>query len=253
MGVSVVENEFKTLPASCYEDIPNAMLKRIRIDIFFLLLFTLLGGCGKNSETSDTAQTDAVSGATTGRYREGEIAEYDGIRLDPAVFARDNSISGVQRVDIANYQLEIFGLVEKPLQLKYEEVLALEPYERKITLHCVEGWDATVLWKGVRIIEIIDLAQATAEANTVIFYGVDGYTTSLPLQTVIERDMILAYNANGLDLPPDLGYPFIVVAEDKLGYKWARWVSGIELSDNQNYKGYWEQYGYDNEAEVQQR
>jgi len=68
---------------------------------------------------------------------------------------------------------------------------------------------------------------------------VDGYTTSLPLQTVKDRDLILAYSANGLDLPQELGYPFIVVAEDKLGYKWARWVKIIELSDNKGYRGFW--------------
>jgi DMSO/TMAO reductase YedYZ molybdopterin-dependent catalytic subunit len=222
----------------------------MKIMTILLLFFIVLGGCKTRNKTAGASQTDAVSGASMARYREGEITEYNGARLDPAVGPRDNSINGVQWVDITNYRLGIDGLVENPLQMTYEEVLALEPYERRITLYCVEGWDATVLWKGARIMEMIDMAKAKAQANTLIFHCVDGYTTSLPLQTVKDRDLILAYSANGLDLPPELGYPFIVVAEDKLGYKWARWVNIIELSDIQGYKGFWELNGYNNEADV---
>jgi DMSO/TMAO reductase YedYZ molybdopterin-dependent catalytic subunit len=100
-------------------------------------------------------------------------------------------------------------------------------------------------------LDVIDPAEPKPEAVTVIFHAVDGYTTSLPLQTVRDKDLILAYGANGLDLPPEMGYPFIVVAEDKLGYKWARWVNGIELSGDPDYKGYWEERGYSNEADLE--
>ena len=119
-----------------------------------------------------------------------------------------------------------------------------------ITLYCVEGWDATVLWKGALLKDIIDPAGAEETANTVIFHCVDGYTTSMPLDYMIDHDIILAYSSNNITLPPSLGYPFIVVAEDKLGYKWARWVNEIELSDDEEYKGYWESRGYDNEADA---
>jgi len=128
--------------------------------------------------------------------------------------------------------------------------LSLDAYERKITLYCVEGWDATVLWKGVLLKDIMDQAVIKAGANTIIFHSVDGYTTSLPLETILSKELILAYNANGLPLPPQLGYPFMVVAEDKLGYKWARWVNEIEVSDDPSYLGYWEQRGYNNDATV---
>jgi len=79
---------------------------------------------------------------------------------------------------------------------------------------------------------------------------VDGYTTSLPLATVLDNELIMAYQANGIDLPPEMGYPFIVVAEDKLGYKWARWVNRIMLSDDADYRGFWENVGYSNDATV---
>jgi len=194
--------------------------------------------------------TDGTSSATESRYQTLEIREYNGVRLDPSVGLRDNSIKGIQHVDIHTYTLKISGLVKNPVSLSYSDVLALPPYEKLIILHCVEGWDATVLWKGALIKDIIGKASAESKANTVIFHSVDGYTTSLPLQYIIDKNIILAYSSNRITLPAELGYPFIVVAEDKLGYKWARWVTEIELSDNPDYKGYWETRGYDINADV---
>lgn len=207
-----------------------------------LLLFVfLLTACGV---------FDGISGATDNRYQELEIREYNGTKLDPSVGPRDNSIKGTQRVDINSYILKVSGFVKSPVSLAYDDVLALPVYEKLITLHCIEGWKATVLWKGALLKDIIDLPGADDQANTVIFHSVDGYTTSLPLQDIIDKNMILAYSSNNIVLPPEIGYPFIVVAEDKLGYKWARWVNEIELSDNPEYKGYWERRGFDNEADL---
>lgn len=193
---------------------------------------------------------EAVSQATADRYQELEIREYQGVRLDPAIGPRDNSISGIQTVDLDSYQLQLTGLVAKPGSYSYQQVLAKEPSQRLITLYCVEGWQATVLWEGVRITDLLADAGIKDEATTVIFHCVDGYTTSLPLATIKDKDMILAYSANGVALPASMGFPFIVVAEDKLGYKWARWVNEIELSSDENYKGYWEKRGYENDATV---
>lgn len=214
---------------------------------FALLLTTLLlvvSGCSGDSDI------DGQSTATVDRYRESEIREYQGMNLDPAIGPRDNSIKGVQYVDIDTYTLKVTGLVDDPIELSYNQVLELDPYERLITLHCVEGWDATILWEGVLLEDLMDLAGIDSQANTAIFHAVDGYTTSLPLDQILSNQLILAYSSNGLDLPPEMGYPFIVVAEDKLGYKWARWVTEIELSDNENYRGYWEQRGYSNDADI---
>jgi DMSO/TMAO reductase YedYZ molybdopterin-dependent catalytic subunit len=223
-------------------------MKRI-IPLLLVLLF-LLTGCTAQVTTRDPAAADAVSAATQARYRENEIYEYKGARLDPAIGPRDNSINGIQQVDINSYSLTIDGLVDNQVTLTYEQVRALDPYERLITLYCVEGWDATILWKGVLLDDLIKMAGAKPEAVTVIFGSVDGYTTSLPIKTIRDKALILAYGANGLDLPPAMGYPFIVVAEDKLGYKWGRWVNKITLSDDANYRGYWEQAGYSNDADI---
>ena len=220
-----------------------------KLALVLMAMLVVLTGCMR-PVASEEEGPDGVSSATQKRYREGEVTEYKGARLDPAIGPRDNSIKGVQQVDINTYTLAIDGLVETNQTLTYDQVKALDAYERLITLHCVEGWDATVLWKGVLLDDLLKKAGVKPEAVTVIFTAVDGYTTSLPLSTIREKQLILAYQANGLDLPPEMGYPFIVVAEDKLGYKWARWVNHITLSDDPNYMGYWEQRGYSNSADV---
>lgn len=205
-----------------------------------------LGGC-----VVDDRDPDTYSQATLARFRTDEVQSYQGQRLDPAVGPRDNSIKGVQYLNVDTYTLTITGLYGSSVSLTYAEVIALESYQRLITLYCVEGWEATILWEGVALMDLIALANPSAEITTIIFHASDGYTTSLPLATIQEKNLILAYRANGLPLPPEMGYPFIVVAQDKLGYKWARWVTEIEFSSNSNYKGYWETLGYSNLADVE--
>ncbi len=223
-------------------------MKKTKIVAAFAAGFLLLTAC--TSKSPEPKEVDLMSRPTVERYVTNEIKEYKGARLDPAIGPRDNSIKGIQHVPMDGYTLKIKGLVNQEVAISYADVVKMTSVEKLITLHCVEGWDATVLWKGVRIKSLMDLVIAKTNANTVIFHCYEGYTTSMPLKTIMERDMILAYSSNEVPLPASLGYPFIVVAEDKLGYKWARWVTEIELSDNNSYKGYWENYGYDNNAEI---
>jgi DMSO/TMAO reductase YedYZ molybdopterin-dependent catalytic subunit len=180
-----------------------------------------------------------------------EIHEYEGERLSSITDFRENSIKGPQRVNISQYRLTIDGLTGQPLVLTYPEVLARYPTRSKVvTLYCVEGWDATIFWEGVPVRDLLQDAGIDPRANTVIFHAADGYTTSFPLDYFKSRDIILAYRMNNVTLPAERGFPFQLVAEDKWGYKWIKWVNRIELSDNAAYRGYWEQRGYSNTADL---
>jgi DMSO/TMAO reductase YedYZ molybdopterin-dependent catalytic subunit len=182
-------------------------------------------------------------------HAEREIREYEGKRLDPFDRAYDNSIRGPQQVDIKEYRLGVTGLVQTPQSLTYQEVLALPNVKRAITLHCVEGWDEHLLFEGVRLADVLALAKPKKGVRTVIFYAADGYSSSLTYDDVTRLDLMLAAKINGKVLDAKRGFPFQVVAESKLGYKWVKWVTRIELSKDP-YKGFWEQRGYDNEADV---
>jgi len=217
-------------------------MKRRLSNIIPLSLVLLLSACTFNNNSSNS--DDTISAATLARYRENELMEYEGIKLDPAVGPRDNSISGIQEVDINAYTLRIDGLVENKMTYTYDQILDMNPVEKVYTIYCVEGWDATFLWKGVLVEDILKKSNVDDKAKTVIFHAVDGYTTSLPLEEIMDKKIMMAYYANGLPIPASLGYPFILVAYDKWGYKWARWIDRIELSSDMNYKGYWESRGY---------
>lgn len=182
---------------------------------------------------------------TGGSLPSVEVRQYQGQRLDSVNDFRENSISGPQQVDIATFRLTVDGHVSQPATYTYDQVLSGETtYTKVVRLDCVEGWSVNILWEGVLLSDIIDRSGPSAVATTVIFHGVDGYTTSLPLGTIRDRKLLLAYKMNGIAIPPERGYPFMVVSEDHWGYKWAKWVTRIELSSDPNYKGYWEQRGF---------
>ena len=182
-------------------------------------------------------------------HAEREIREYQGKPLDPFNREYDNSIRGPQHIDIETYRLEVTGLVHTPQSLTYQEVLRLPIIKRAVTLYCVEGWDEHLLFEGVRLADLLALAEPRKGVRTVIFYAADGYSSSLSYDDANRLDVMLAAKINGRVLDAQRGFPFQVVAESKLGYKWVKWVTRIELSENP-YKGFWEQRGYDNEADV---
>ena len=178
-----------------------------------------------------------------------EIRQYAGQNLSLVKDFPENSIVGPQTVSLDTYQLKISGLVEHPLALTYAQLLAEHHYSKVVTLHCVEEWDATILWEGILLKDLLEKAKIKRDAVVVIFHAPDGYTSSLPLEYVRANKLLLAYKLNGLTFPPERGFPFQVVAESKWGYKWVRWVTEIELSADNHYRGYWESRGFNNNGD----
>ena len=167
-----------------------------------------------------------------------EITSYQGKDLTAAESLPDNSIKGPQHINMTDYRLNITGLVNQSRSYTYDDVLGKYPhYTKLVTLHCVEGWDATILWEGVQVRDLVKDAGPDPRANTIVFTAADGYTTSFPLGYIMGRDIIMAYRVNNITLPVDRGYPFQLVAEDKWGYKWIKWIEKIELTDDPGVPG----------------
>jgi DMSO/TMAO reductase YedYZ molybdopterin-dependent catalytic subunit len=179
-----------------------------------------------------------------------ETREYQGTKLSSITDFRENSIKGPQHVNQDSFRLEITGLVKDPKTYKYDEIVNRPSYRKVVTLNCVEGWSVTILWEGVLVRDLIREAGVDSTAKIVIFYAHDGYSTSFPLDYILGNDIIMAYKMNDLTLPPERGFPFQLVAEKKWGYKWIKWITKIELSDNEEYRGYWESKGYSNQADL---
>jgi DMSO/TMAO reductase YedYZ molybdopterin-dependent catalytic subunit len=176
-----------------------------------------------------------------------EILSYQGKPLSSITDFHENSIKGPQYINESDYRLTVTGLTTSTKVSTYREILDNhQHYSKVVTLHCVEGWDATIFWEGILVRDLIKEAKADPRANTVILTAHDGYTTSFPLSYFMDNDIIMAYRMNNVTMPAERGYPFELVAEDKWGYKWIKWVEKIELTDDPSYQGYWEQRGYSN-------
>ena len=218
-------------------------MMRHRASLVFLLpLVFALVSCG--SKPAAQAAKEPVT------LRAVEVRSYNGADLSSVNDFRENSIEGVQHVDPATYRLEIAGLVSTPLSLTLGQAIDRTLYRKIVTLRCVEGWDATILWEGVKVKDLLVAAGYDPKASTVIFTAYDGYTTSLPLAYLTGNDILLAYKMNEIPIPDERGYPFVLVAEDKWGYKWIKWVTKIEVSNDASYRGYWEMNGYSNDGSL---
>lgn len=208
-----------------------------------LLLLTGLAP-GETGPANASAQVPASS-----TLPEVEATEFQGIALTPLSGQQNNAILGTQYISRGEYRLQVAGVVERPLNLTYGDILAFPAYSEAAYMPCVEGWGFMAKWTGLRVADLLDRAGAKPEARYVIFYSVDGYSTSLPIDYLRRNNILLAYGINDLTLPPDRGFPFQVVAKSKYGYKWAKWVDRIEVS-SEDRPGYWESNGYSNSANV---
>jgi len=180
-----------------------------------------------------------------------EITDYEGKELSSINDFRENSIKGPQHIDKESYMLRITGLVDNPNNYSYDEIVDdFQTYKKVVRLDCVEGWSVTIFWEGVLVSDLIKEANASSNATVVIFHAYDGYTTSFPLDYILENEIIMAHKMNNVTLPPERGFPFQLVAESKWGYKWIKWITEIEVSDDINYRGYWESRGYSNTADL---
>lgn len=226
------------------KEIPKAfvlVLFLVTVSISVTLLYFVYNKMTNPKSTSETIE----------RLVDSQVTEYEGKDLSSIEDFRENSIKGPQYVDEDTYRLKVLGLVDEELNLTYREALDSKKYEKIVTLYCVEGWDATILWEGILLRDLFEKAGVDESAKTVIFRAYDGYSTSLALDYVLENDILLAYKMNGVELPPERGFPFQVVAESKWGYKWAKWITEIELSSDENFKGYWEEAGYNLDGDVE--
>jgi DMSO/TMAO reductase YedYZ molybdopterin-dependent catalytic subunit len=213
----------------------------ISITVIFVILSVFVNGivsCAKSPET--TIQLPGV-----------EVREYQGEDLSSISSFRENSIKGPQYIDIDSYRLKVTGLADNLNNYTYDEIISdFTSYKKVVELNCVEGWSVKILWEGIRVRDLLEKANPSPEAKVVIFHAYDGYTTSFPIEYILNNNILMAYKMNDVTIPPERGFPFELVAESKWGYKWIKWITEIELSDNINYKGYWEERGYSNNGDL---
>ena len=204
---------------------------------------------------SDAANRDSGLGSqlvSRGRFLAlvagGAFVTWGGLRVVGSLVGgwRINTVENPPPLfDPASYRLTIDGLVEQPLVLTYDELLALPAVRQVSDFHCVEGWGVDdVQWDGVRLQTIIERARPTADAGFVTFHSLgEIYRDSLTLEQARLPDALIAYRMDGAELPPDHGPPARLIMPRMYGYKGSKWLTRIEFRDRRDI-GYWEQRGW---------
>ncbi|MDD4307326.1 MAG: molybdopterin-dependent oxidoreductase [Thermoplasmata archaeon] len=152
-------------------------------------------------------------------------------------------------IDGETWTLAVDGLADDPQAFSLADIMAMPKTVETATVKCVEGPFGTAEWGGVSLAHVLELAGASESAYDVIFYSSDGFSTSLSLEDATAEGVILAYEMNGETLPAEQGYPVRLVAPEKYGYKWAKWITHIEVVDY-DHLGFWESRGWDDDATV---
>jgi DMSO/TMAO reductase YedYZ molybdopterin-dependent catalytic subunit len=153
---------------------------------------------------------------------------------------------GVPAIDLAQWRLELFGLITKPLSLTWPEFQALPRVKVFADFHCVTRWSQLGnLWEGVSVHELLKQGGGLrADAQFVIAHGYDaGYTTNLPLADFLGEDVLVADRHDGEPLTPEHGGPLRLVVPRLYAWKSAKWLRGLEFVAADQ-PGTWEQAGY---------
>jgi DMSO/TMAO reductase YedYZ molybdopterin-dependent catalytic subunit len=155
----------------------------------------------------------------------------------------------IPKFDPQTWDFRISGLVEESLALPYDEFLALPNVRIVADIHCVTGWSKLdTVWEGVPFLEVVKLVQIKSEARFVLVHCEQGFTTNLPLEVLMDDDVLFAYRYDDAPLAPEHGYPLRLVVPKKYFWKSAKWVRGLEFMARDRL-GFWEVRGYHNNAD----
>jgi DMSO/TMAO reductase YedYZ molybdopterin-dependent catalytic subunit len=185
--------------------------------------------------------------------RKVEEAGYDPARLPPGQYLTDKwpvlHAGTVPETDLATWDFRVFGEVEEPLRLGWEEFKALPSTEITTDIHCVTRWSRfDTSFKGVHWRELAKLVEPKQSAHFVLAHAEQEFTANVPLAAIEDDEALLAYEADGEPLTPEHGWPLRLVVPHRYFWKSAKWLRGLELLDRDQ-PGFWERYGYHNDAD----
>ena len=180
-------------------------------------------------------------------------AGYDPARLPPGQYLTEKwpvlHAGDIARIDPATWSMRIFGEVEEEVTLDYEQLLALPATEITTDIHCVTRWSRfDTSFGGVRWHDLAQLVRPKPGARFVVAHAEQGFTSNIPLEAIEDDQAMIAYEADGKPLEREHGWPLRLVVPSRYFWKSAKWLRGLELLDHDQ-PGYWERYGYHNDAD----
>jgi len=155
----------------------------------------------------------------TGSYETGSFTGH----FPPTIWLFDNP----QPVNVAQWRLQIRGLVNQSLTLSYEQIIQLAAQPLTALIDCTGGWYSTQDWQGMPLASLLDLAGVQPEAQSIVVRSVTGYERAFDLRTA--RTFLLATHVAGQPLDHGHGAPLRLVAPHHRGFEWIKWVAAIEV------------------------
>jgi DMSO/TMAO reductase YedYZ molybdopterin-dependent catalytic subunit len=238
---------------------------------------TLLTGCDRLSESSDvqeglssaewlTYRVQRLLGGQHALAREFTASDVSPVfKVNGSHMPEGEEYAALLESNFADWRLRVDGLVANPLELSLADLRNL-PQRTQITRHdCVEGWSAIGKWQGVPLRVVLQRATLLPAARFVVFHcadiyeraadGTGQYYESIDLIDAFHPQTILAHSLNDVPLPVGHGAPLRLRVERQLGYKHAKYVMRIELTDQlgrfgRGKGGFWPDRGYESYAGI---
>ncbi len=224
-------------------------------------------GPGSTVAEAQATTTEAASTTTTEAAVQGAGPLPPGASLDVAgispiitpnddFYLIDTALTKPQ-VNLEEWTLRVTGLVEKPIEINFDELLTRPLVERYVTLSCVSNSVGGPLvghakWLGVPLKLILDEAGILPEAQQIVGRSVDGFTVGFPTSIPYDgRDALVAVGMNDEPLPIEHGFPVRLVVAGLYGYVSAtKWLSELQLTTWDGFDAYWVPRGWAKEAPV---
>jgi DMSO/TMAO reductase YedYZ molybdopterin-dependent catalytic subunit len=180
-------------------------------------------------------------------------AGYDPARLPPGQYLTEKwpvlHAGSVPSTDLSTWTFRVWGEVENPIELSWQQFTELPRTATTQDIHCVTRWsrfDAS--FSGVHWRTLAELVQPKPTARFVVAHAENDFTSNVPLAYVEDENALLALEADGEPLTEEHGWPLRLIVPGKYFWKSAKWLRGLELLD-QDRPGFWERYGYHNDAD----
>jgi DMSO/TMAO reductase YedYZ molybdopterin-dependent catalytic subunit len=155
----------------------------------------------------------------------------------------------VPAVELSTWDFRVFGEVENPVTLTWDELRQLPSREVTIDIHCVTRWSRfDTSFRGVHWSELAKLVRPKPSARFVLAHAEQGFTANVPLAAIEDENALIAWEADGEPLDPEHGWPLRLVVPSRYFWKSAKWLRGLELLAADE-PGFWERYGYHNDAD----
>ena len=206
-------------------------------------------------QTSLPAPADAAGAFPQGV--EGQVRGITPLRTSNSSFYRVDTNLTVPRVSADRWQLEIGGMVDKPMTISYAQLMAMPMIERDITLTCVSnevggGYVGGARWQGVRLADLLDRVGVRSGADQLLATAVDGFQIGSPMEVVRDgREAMIAVGMNGRPLPAIHGFPARVVIPGLYGFVSAtKWLTRLTATTYAKDVAYWTERDWATQAPI---